>query len=290
MHRSTVSSGTMAEMPPGYCVDRLAAVAAKRPMAVSSSSVSASGAAQLQQAADGAAAEDIACARRVDRQDARRGYADGCPGILQQAALRPAGDHGQADAEVRKQARCALLGAAAPEKAHLVVADLDDIGLPQAPEDLRLRRIGIRPQRQAEVRVEAEELAVRGGVGGGLLRGGAHRLLRQAQAAEVEQTRLIQQRKIQLVKAELRVRARLAGKAERALAAGAERDEGQRCEHGRIAHDALRADAGLRQRGAQQVAERIRADLAEHGAAAAVGVQGGQKIPGAPPGWAARVG
>ena len=40
MHRSTVSSGTMAEMPPGYCVDRLAAVAAKRPMAVSSSSVS----------------------------------------------------------------------------------------------------------------------------------------------------------------------------------------------------------------------------------------------------------
>ena len=30
-------------------------------------------AAQLQQAADGAAAEDIACARRVDRQDARRG-------------------------------------------------------------------------------------------------------------------------------------------------------------------------------------------------------------------------
>ena len=41
MHRSTVSSGTMAEMPPGYCVDRLAAVAAKRPMAVSSSSVSA---------------------------------------------------------------------------------------------------------------------------------------------------------------------------------------------------------------------------------------------------------
>ena len=95
----------------------------------------------------------------------------------------------------------------------------------------------------------------------------------------MEQTRLIQQRKIQLVKAELRVRARLAGKAERAFAAGAERDEGQRCEHGRITHDALRADAGLRQCGAQQVAERIRADLAEHGAAAAVGVQGGQKIP-----------
>ena len=120
---------------------------------------------------------------------------------------------------------------------------------------------------------------MRGGVGGGLLRGGAHRLLRQAQAAEVEQTRLIQQRKVQLVKAELRVRARLAGKAERALAAGAERDEGQRCEHGRIAHDALRADPGLRQRGAQKVAERIRAYLAEHGAAAAVGVQSGQKIP-----------
>ena len=112
---------------------------------------------------------------------------------------------GQADTEVRKQARCALLGAAAPEKAHLVVADLDDIGLPQAPEDLRFRRFGIRPQRQAEVRVEAEKLAVRGGVGGGLLRGGAHRLLRQAQAAEVEQTRFVQQRKVQLVKAELRV-------------------------------------------------------------------------------------
>ena len=116
---------------------------------------------------------------------------------------------------------------------------------------------------------------MRGGVGGGLLRGGAHRLLRQAQAAEVEQTRLVQQRKIQLVKAELCVRARLAGKAERAFAAGAERDEGQRCEHGRIAHDALRADTGLRQCGAQKVAERIRAYLAEHGAAAAVGVQSG---------------
>ena len=98
-------------------------------------------------------------------------------------------------------------------------------------------------------------------------------------AAEVEQARLVQQRKVQLVKAELRVRARLAGKAERALTARAERDEGQRCEHGRIAHDALRADAGLRQCGAQKVAERIRADLAEHGTAAAVGVQGGQKIP-----------
>ena len=77
----------------------------------------------------------------------------------------------------------------------------------------------------------------------------------------------------------MRIRARLAGKAERALTAGAERDEGQRCEHGRITHDALRADTGLRQCGAQQVAERIRAYLAEHGTAAAVGVQGGQKIP-----------
>ena len=120
---------------------------------------------------------------------------------------------------------------------------------------------------------------MRGGIGNGLLRGGAHRLLRQTQAAEVEQARLVQQRKIQLVKAELRIRARLAGKAERALTAGAERDEGQRCEHGRITHDALRADTGLRQCGAQKIAERIRAYLAEHGTAAAVGVQGGQKIP-----------
>ena len=102
----------------------------------------------------------------------------------------------------------------------------------------------------------------------------------------MEQTRLIQQRKIQLVKAEHGVRARLAGEAEGALSVH-EGDEGQGGEHSRVHPDAPGLNARPGQGVHQQAAEGVVPHLAQKGGGGPIAAEGGQKIArrGGRPGW-----
>ena len=80
----------------------------------------------------------------------------------------------------------------------------------------------------------------------------------------MEHARLVDERKIQLVKAKLRVRAGLARKGKFAVAVRVQRHKCQRREHVVRRHKSLRLDPRAPQRIGQKFAERVRAHLAEH--------------------------
>ena len=107
----------------------------------------------------------------------------------------------------------------------------------------------------------------------------------------MEGARVAQKRQgIDLRLSQLRVRARLAGKAELAVARLVQRDERQRGEIGRIDRNAPCVDAQPVQRADQQAAERVRAHLADHGGLAAVGRHRGQEVVGRAAGMGAQRG
>src|SRR5699024_8460235 len=116
------------------------------------------------------------------------------------------------------------------------------------------------------------------GVSNRLLGGGAGRLVGQAQSAEVEHLCPVDQGQVHLAGAQAGVGAGLAGKAELPVAGGVQRHKSQRCEHGRVGHDAAGLDAFFGQRGFQQVAKAVGAHLADQRGGAAVGLQRGQEI------------
>ena len=163
-----------------------------------------------------------------------------------------------------KNILCAVLHAEAEQEFDLFVADLHHVGLPEAPEHLLLRLIEIVPQRLAQVRIVGDELAVCLCIFHGAIRRCPRRLARERERPEVEHPRFVDERKIQLVKRQLRVRAGLARESKFAVAVFVQRHERQRCEHIVRRHKSLRLDPRAPQRIGQKFAERVRAHLAEH--------------------------
>ena len=68
--------------------------------------------------------------------------------------------HGQADAVVLQQQQGYLRLAAVPEEGDLIVDDLNNVRLVQAPEDLLPRPVRAVQQGRGEVGVEGDELAL----------------------------------------------------------------------------------------------------------------------------------
>ena len=163
-----------------------------------------------------------------------------------------------------KNILCAVLHAEAEQELDLLVADLHHVGLPEAPEHLLLRLIEIVPQRLAQVRIVGDELAVCLCIFHGAIRRCPRRLARERERPEVEHARLVDEQKIQLVKAKLRVRAGLARKGKFAVSVRVQRHKCQRREHVVRRHEPFRLDTRSPQRIGQEFSERIRADLAEH--------------------------
>ena len=241
--------------------------------------------AEFQEAGDRAAAEDVARAGRVDRADLRAAAAVFGLRVLEEAPLRPERHHHELRAE-REHAPRALLRAAAPEELHLFVADLHQIRLPQAPEDLLLGLPLRLPERRAVVGVVGDELAVGAGIGDGALGRAAGRLVRAAERTEVQHVRFIEHRGVDLVPAQLRIRAGLAGEGERAVAVRVEGHEGQRRERVRVDPDAAAVDARALHRADEQTAEGVVADLGEESGLFAVGAERRKEVAGR----AARIG
>ena len=232
-----------------------------------------------QQLAHRAAAEDIARAGRVDDADARRAFHRGAgPGVGGKAAFGAQRRIDQLHAVFGQQLLRARFGRKAPQKVDLFVADLDHVGLAQPPFDL-LFGVGLAfPQRFAQVGVKADELAFFLRVGHGLLRGRAGGLAGQAQSSEMEHPRFVDEGFVHLLRRQAGVGAGLARKAELPVAGGVQRHKGQRCEHGRVGHDAARLDAFFGRRAHQQPAETVRPHFAEQRGPAAVFLQRGQKV------------
>lgn len=72
----------------------------------------------------------------IHRGDLGGGQGTAPPPVLEVAAPGTQGDHGQGDAALLQQAAGPLLGGAAPEEVHLLIAELNHIRLAQAPQDL----------------------------------------------------------------------------------------------------------------------------------------------------------
>ena len=199
--------------------------------------------------------------------------------ILKQAPLRPQRDHDQLYAQ-RQHALCALLRAAAPEELRLLVADFDDIRLRKAPEDLLLRLLLRFPQRGAVIGVVGDELAVRFCVLCRAVRRASGRFVGQRKRAEVEHAGGFQHGRVDLLPAQLRVRAGLAREGERAVAVRVEGHERKRRERVGADQNAARVDPGAVHRAGQQMAEGVVADLGQKRGLFSVRAQRGEKIAG----------
>lgn len=101
----------------------------------------------------------------IHRGDLGGGQGTAPPPVLEVAAPGTQGDHGQGDAALLQQAAGPLLGGAAPEEVHLLIAELDHIRLTQAPQDLGpgLRRGG--PEGETQVGIKGDGPAQLPGVG-----------------------------------------------------------------------------------------------------------------------------
>ena len=206
---------------------------------------------------------------------------DGANGIAvcEQAAVFAERDKNEPDAElVQKLLRGFLIGNVSEEEGDLLVTDLYNVRLPQAPEHLLLCLRKIIPERPAEIGVEGNELSVLLCIRNGELRRRARRLVGQGERSEVQNACAVQKPCGDLVLAQTGVCAGLAGKGEVPVAVGVEGHERERCKNVRSLNHALRADPGLFQRAEQQLAEGIRADLADHARFRAEARQRGEKI------------
>ena len=125
-------------MPPLRVVDRPALVQAKRTTSVSSSAFRVSGALPSCSSFQTAEPPKISPAPVVSMTliPLQGGDLAGGDGVLEEAAVGAAGDEDQLHAEGVQNVLCALLDAQTEEELHLFVADLDHIGLTQAPDTI----------------------------------------------------------------------------------------------------------------------------------------------------------
>ena len=196
---STSFSSTTLVMPPWVWVDRLAAQQAKRVTARISSTVrSRGGLVPLEEAAHGAAAEDVPGAGGVEDMDAAGGSGLAAAiGVGKVAALGAQGGVHQADTVLLQQLPGTLFGGDAPQKFDLFVADLHDIRLEQTPFDLLFGGFLGGPKGLAQVGVKADELSVLFGVSHGGPGGRTGGFAGEAQGAEVEDLAAVQQGGVQ---------------------------------------------------------------------------------------------
>ena len=144
----------------------------------------------LQEAAHGAAAEDVSRAGGVHHADAGRAVdrRRDIPG-RRVAALRAEGHVNQGHTVLLKQLLCALLRGNAPQEGYLLVTDLNDICLAQAPLDSGLRVFLLLSQRLAKVGVQTDQQIVFPRQLNCPAGGGGGRLIRQRECAEMEHPR-----------------------------------------------------------------------------------------------------
>ena len=127
---------------------------------------------------------------------------------------------------------------------------------------------------------------MRAGIGRSLLRGRAGRLVRAAERAEVEHAAFCQHGRVDLLPAQLCVRAGLAREGERAVAVRVKGHERKRRECIGADQNAARVDPGAAHRAGQQMAESVVADLGEESGLFAVGAERRKAVAGR----AARIG
>ncbi|KAF5034991.1 hypothetical protein DSECCO2_590360 [anaerobic digester metagenome] len=80
---------------------------------------------------------------------------------------------------------------AIPEKAHLVVADFNNIRLGKPPKNLFFGLLRAMPEREAQIGVVGNKLPLLFSVGDRPLCSGARRLVGEAEGSEVERPRRI---------------------------------------------------------------------------------------------------
>ncbi len=156
--------------------------------------------------------------------------------------------------------------AAAGHELELVVAQLDHLRLGHAGADPRPRRVGVGPERQAEVDVVGHEMAGGTGLVGGEQAAGARILAGEADRIEVQHLGGGDGRGVHRVGGEHHVRAGVAVEHELPLAVGAQGHERQCCPRLGREPQGADIDPGLGQGGGQEVAERVVAHHADEGA------------------------
>ena len=210
------------------------------------------------------------------------GHKDALLAVVGVAPLSSGGDVEEAD--IREAAaqdggapvKIALAG----HEQQLVVGDLEHVAAGEAPLDGGFRVVLCLPEREAEVRVKGDQRPGFLCQLHGLLGGGAAGLVRQRERAEVEDAAAGQQLLVQLLGPQHNVGARLAVKAEVAVAVGEGVHHGERGGDLPIPHQAAGIDPCLLHGSGEHVAEAVGADLADEGAALAEFAQHGQNIGG----------
>ncbi len=172
--------------------------------------------------------------------------------------------------------------ARAGQEVQLVVAELGDRGAGEPGPDAGAGRLGIRPERQAQIDVVGDQLAGRLGVVGREQRRDPGLLGRQADRIEVEDPGRIEGAPVDLLGREQHVGRRVPIEQEVALAISPQADEGQRRARPGIEPERPDVDALLGQRVGQEMAERVLADLAHEGAGHAQAHQPDGDIGGRP--------
>lgn len=216
--------------------------------------------------------EGVAGAGGVDGVDLEAGHA--ALEVLGEvpASLVPVGDDEQLE-PVKPQGQHVLLvvGVPAREEGHLVVADLDEVGLLPDAEDALACGVGRRPEREAHVGVVgAEHARGLGCAHGGHVRRAA-RLGDERDGAVVEHPGAPHQAQVQLRLRQQHVRARVPVEHELALPVVLERHEGQRRPRVLVEQAPLRVHVVLLQDVHQHVPELVVAELHVAGVGGGVG-------------------
>ena len=204
--------------------------------------------------------------------------------VLVNAALGAAGDIDQSGAKFVQNFLCRVLRAGEKEKCRLLGAQLDNVGLGQAPQHLLARFIRGPPEGEAQVRVEADELVQALRAGKGFFRAASHRFLRQRQGAEMENPCLFNVIQPHLLGEEPGVGSRLEGKGKLPVAAFVERDEGKGGKNIAGCDKAAVVNAGPAQTAPEKAPESVVPHLAQKGGFCAEFGQGRQIIGGRPAG------
>ena len=208
------------------------------------------------------------------------GRAEACVLCPQQATLRAERHHRELHVKLAQKLFRALLRGTSPEKRNLVVADFDYVRLLKAPEHLLSCFLLGAPERHAQIGVAGDELTGFLCIGDGLLRCRAGGLVCEAEGSEVEHARLVNEALIDLLPAELRVRAGLSREGKRAIASVVKRYKRERRKIIRVGEHTPCVNSGSLQRPKKQLSKRIVSDLSEKSGLLAVDIQRREKITG----------
>ena len=146
---------------------------------------------------------------------------------------------------------------------NLVIRNLQDVALAEAPGDLLLRRFFARPERRAPVRIKGDQCSRLAGQLQRPDRGASAGLIRQGQRAEVEDPAVFQQLLVQFIRSQQQVGPRLAIEAEVPIAVGEGIHDGQGRWNLRIPFQATDINSRLLHRFREKVSKPVLSHLAD---------------------------